>query len=121
MTHDMMMGGGMMWVMGLVWLLVILFLVLGIAALVKYLFFSKIARWIEANSPICGELAVMGQKMGSWSPILFSKVASRFASEGFLAVRHLNSISCSSERHGDRGLGRSCSIHLALSSMSSHS
>jgi hypothetical protein len=27
--------------MGLVWLLVILFLVLGIAALVKYLFFTK--------------------------------------------------------------------------------
>jgi hypothetical protein len=41
MMHDMMMGGGMMWAMGLVWLLVILFLVLGIAALVKYLFFSK--------------------------------------------------------------------------------
>ena len=34
-------GGGMMWAMGLVWLLVILFLVLGIAALAKYLFFSK--------------------------------------------------------------------------------
>jgi hypothetical protein len=41
MMHDMMMGGGTMWVMGLVWLLVILFLVLGIAALVKYLFFTK--------------------------------------------------------------------------------
>ncbi len=36
-----MMGGGMMWAMGLVWLLVILLLVLGIAALVKYLFVSK--------------------------------------------------------------------------------
>jgi len=36
-----MMGGGMMWAMGLVWLLVILLLVLGTAALVKYLFFSK--------------------------------------------------------------------------------
>jgi len=31
----------MMWAMGIVWLLVILFLVLGIGALVKYLFFSK--------------------------------------------------------------------------------
>jgi len=41
MMHDMMMSGGMMWAMGLVWLLVILFLVLGIAALVKYLFFTK--------------------------------------------------------------------------------
>ncbi len=41
MMHDMMMGGGMMWVMGLVWVLVILLFVLGIAALVKYLFFSK--------------------------------------------------------------------------------
>jgi len=40
MMHDMM-GGGMMWVMGLVWILVILLLVLGIAALVKYLFFSR--------------------------------------------------------------------------------
>ncbi len=38
---DGMMGGGMMWAMGIVWLLVILFLVLGIGALVKYLFFSK--------------------------------------------------------------------------------
>jgi len=41
MMHDMMMSGGMMWGMGLVWLLVILFLVLAIAGLVKYLFFSK--------------------------------------------------------------------------------
>ena len=38
---DGMMGGGIMWAMGIVWLLVILFLVLGIGALVKYLFFSK--------------------------------------------------------------------------------
>jgi hypothetical protein len=36
--HDMMDGMvGMMWGMGLVWLLVIVLLVLGIAALVKYL------------------------------------------------------------------------------------
>lgn len=33
--------GSMMWGMGFVWLLVILLLVLGIAALVKYLFFSN--------------------------------------------------------------------------------
>jgi uncharacterized membrane protein len=32
--------GGMMWVMGFVWLLVILVLVLAAAALIKYLFFS---------------------------------------------------------------------------------
>jgi hypothetical protein len=32
--HD----GGMMWGMGLVWLLLLVLLVLGIAALVKYLF-----------------------------------------------------------------------------------
>jgi hypothetical protein len=38
---DQMMGGGMMWVMGLVGLLVIIVLVLGAAALVKYLFFTK--------------------------------------------------------------------------------
>lgn len=37
--HDMMDGGGMMWDMGIVWLLVIVALVLGVAALVKYLFF----------------------------------------------------------------------------------
>jgi hypothetical protein len=36
-----MMGGGMMWAMGLVWLLVIVFLVLGIAAFVKYLFSER--------------------------------------------------------------------------------
>ena len=32
--------GGMMWGMGLVWLIVIVILVLAAAALVKYLFFS---------------------------------------------------------------------------------
>ena len=41
MIYDMMMNSGMMWGMGVVWLLVIIVLVLGIAALVKYLFFSK--------------------------------------------------------------------------------
>ena len=41
MMRDMMMGNAMMWAMGLVWLLIILFLILGIAGLVKYLFFSK--------------------------------------------------------------------------------
>lgn len=40
MMHDMM-GGGMMWGMGLIWLLVILVLVLGAAALAKYLFSKK--------------------------------------------------------------------------------
>jgi hypothetical protein len=34
-------GGAMMWGMGLVGLLVILLLVLGVAALVKYLLFSR--------------------------------------------------------------------------------
>ena len=34
-----MMGGGMMWGMGLVWLLVVILLVLGIVALAKYVFF----------------------------------------------------------------------------------
>jgi hypothetical protein len=38
---DQMMGGGMMWSMGLIGLLVITVLLLGAAALVKYLFFSK--------------------------------------------------------------------------------
>lgn len=33
--------GGMMWAMGLIWLLVFLVLVLGVAALVKYLFFDS--------------------------------------------------------------------------------
>ncbi|SLN64608.1 hypothetical protein [Oceanibacterium hippocampi] len=32
------MGGAMMWGMGILWLLVLLLLVLGIAALLKYLF-----------------------------------------------------------------------------------
>jgi len=36
-----MMGSGMMWGMGLLWLLVVVVLVLAAAALVKYLFFSK--------------------------------------------------------------------------------
>jgi hypothetical protein len=34
--HDMM-GGGMMWGMGLLWLLIVLVLVLAAAALIKYL------------------------------------------------------------------------------------
>jgi len=38
---DQMMGGGMMWGMGLIGLLVIIVLVLAAAALIKYLFFSK--------------------------------------------------------------------------------
>jgi hypothetical protein len=38
---DQMMGGGMMWGMGLIGLLVIVVLMLAAAALVKYLFFSK--------------------------------------------------------------------------------
>jgi hypothetical protein len=38
---DHMMGGGMMWGMGLLGLLVIIVLLLAAAALVKYLFFSK--------------------------------------------------------------------------------
>ncbi|MFU0503813.1 hypothetical protein [Pseudaminobacter sp. NGMCC 1.201702] len=33
--------GGMMWGMGLVWLIVVIVLVLAAAALVKYLFFSS--------------------------------------------------------------------------------
>ncbi|GGG52477.1 hypothetical protein GCM10010964_44540 [Caldovatus sediminis] len=37
MMHGMM-DGGMMWGMGLIWLLLLVLLVLGIAALVKYLF-----------------------------------------------------------------------------------
>jgi len=40
MMHDMMMGSGMMWAMGLIWLLVVLLLILGIAALTKYVFFK---------------------------------------------------------------------------------
>jgi hypothetical protein len=38
---DRIMGGGMMWGMGLIGLLVIIVLLLAAAALVKYLFFSK--------------------------------------------------------------------------------
>jgi len=38
---DQMMGGAMMWGMGLIGLLAIVVLVLAAAALVKYLFFSK--------------------------------------------------------------------------------
>jgi hypothetical protein len=38
---DYMTGGGMMWGMGLLGLLVIVVLILAAAALVKYLFFSK--------------------------------------------------------------------------------
>lgn len=42
MTNEMMNGmGGMMWGMGLLWLLVLALVGLGIAALVKYLFFSR--------------------------------------------------------------------------------
>lgn len=37
MMHDVM-GGVMMWGMGLLWLLLLVLLVLGIAALIKYLF-----------------------------------------------------------------------------------
>ena len=38
MMHDMM-SGGMMWGMGITWLLLIVLVILGIAALVKYVFF----------------------------------------------------------------------------------
>ena len=38
---DYMMGGGMMWGLGLVGLLVVIVLLLAAAALVKYLFFSR--------------------------------------------------------------------------------
>lgn len=41
MMDGMMSGGGMMWGMGLIWLLVIVVLVLGLAALIKYLFFDR--------------------------------------------------------------------------------
>lgn len=33
-----MMGGGMMWVMGIFWLLILVVVVLGAGALIKYLF-----------------------------------------------------------------------------------
>ena len=36
-----MMNGGMMWGMGFLWLLVIILALLGIAALAKYLFFTR--------------------------------------------------------------------------------
>jgi len=45
---DHMMGGGMMWGMGLVGLLVIIVLILAAAALVKYLFSAKL-RMTEAG------------------------------------------------------------------------
>jgi hypothetical protein len=38
---DHMMGGGTMWGMGLIGLLLLLVLVLGAAALIKYLFFDR--------------------------------------------------------------------------------
>ena len=38
---DHMLGGGMMWGMGLIGLLVIVVVLLAAAALIKYLFFSK--------------------------------------------------------------------------------
>ncbi len=38
---DQMMGGGMMWGMGLLWFLVIVVLILAAPALPKYLFFGK--------------------------------------------------------------------------------
>ena len=37
MNSDSMFGGAMMWGMGLVWILVVVFLVAGIAACIKYL------------------------------------------------------------------------------------
>src|SRR5215472_7284234 len=46
---DQMMGGGMMWGMGLIGLLVVIVLLLGAAALVKYLFFSKRPGLVRAN------------------------------------------------------------------------
>lgn len=39
--HDMAMGSAMMWGMGIVCVLIIIALVLGIAALTKFLFFNK--------------------------------------------------------------------------------
>ena len=39
-TMDGMTGGGMMWGMGLFWLLILVVLVLGAVALIKYLFSS---------------------------------------------------------------------------------
>jgi hypothetical protein len=40
-SHGAAEGGGMMWGMGLIWLLVVVLLVLAIAALAKYLFTSR--------------------------------------------------------------------------------
>jgi hypothetical protein len=40
MMHDMMMTGAMMWGMALLCLLVVILLILGITALVKYIFFK---------------------------------------------------------------------------------
>jgi uncharacterized membrane protein len=37
---DGMTGGGMMWGMGLFWLLILVLLVLAVSALIKYLFFD---------------------------------------------------------------------------------
>jgi hypothetical protein len=39
--HDVFNGGMMDWGMGTIWILVIVLVVLGIIALVKYLFFSR--------------------------------------------------------------------------------
>lgn len=39
--HDMMTNGGMMWGMGFFWILLVLLILLGIAALAKYLFFTR--------------------------------------------------------------------------------
>ncbi len=36
-----MMGGGMMWGMGVWWLLLVILLILGIAALAKYIFWQR--------------------------------------------------------------------------------
>ena len=38
---DHMMGGGMMWGIGIIWILLVIVLILAAAALVKYLFFRK--------------------------------------------------------------------------------
>lgn len=44
MMHGTMMGGGMLLGMGLIWLLVLVVLILGAAALIKYLFFGRPGR-----------------------------------------------------------------------------
>lgn len=41
MMHDGMMQGPMMWGMRIVWILLLAFLILGIAAAIKYLFFGR--------------------------------------------------------------------------------